>query len=260
MFILSAVDGQENQDELVASDADLMSALDCAVEDAEREDWLDRVLWEHRDMFPAVDVALTSRINSDKAKELGLRQKLVMALEADLPMADPAPMFKIYLVTIDTSGDAAQYTGMWLSWKTSFARFLGVLRDGTAPSARLAGHDGGYTLRDGPWTYQVITEQNKTATSKVVLADEHGYRSMLRQLRCKGTPVAAVMHEMTRKMVSPIDVGQTDLTRPTHPAQPEPLNEDGTLYFEPVNWEKFAEIGIGGDGLFARPIVKDLPA
>lgn len=167
-----------------------------------RELWLEQVTSHNRALYPRVLTIIESRllargIPQERLRALTPRDRLIMLAEVDLPRAPPQPKFTMYLVTAkDATGDTRESTKLFFPYTSTFGHFQCGLRDFTLHSAKRMGRTDGYTLRDGPWIYQLIGPNKAIVPGlpKYSIADETDFREMIRQLRDKDTPMACIFH------------------------------------------------------------------
>ena len=198
-FSLSAAEPKDVA-RLVIRDLDLMSALGTAICDHTRSEWLKMMLREHaaltQDLSAHLDVKLRQKgYTKVECEQQGLRRKLIAFLEAHLPNAIEIPKFKVYLLTpAGGVGPKKEKTDLFFPWNCSFTDFLGTLCDCTAQSARLAGHNGGYTLRDGSWKYRLVCGGKMDVDCEPQsICNEGHLRGMIKKLTCNTTH-ASVWH------------------------------------------------------------------
>ncbi|KAI9852267.1 MAG: hypothetical protein M1838_001309 [Thelocarpon superellum] len=196
----------------VTLDRDLMTALGSAIADHTREKWLSKTLSRHTSMYhKAVPDALNDQARAlglmDEAfAVLGVKAKLIRVMEAKLPPRMPKATFKVYLITaVDghQDGDSA-LSELYLPLAASFVDLQATLRDRTAYSARLHGHDGGYSLQDGPFKYHLVSKDNTVVGDRPgELANTAQFEKMVRLLRRSDTPCAAIWHVCASDLVEP---------------------------------------------------------
>lgn len=185
-----------------ADGPDLQTCLELGNRAYSRELWLVQVTAQNRSLYPRVLALVESRllargIPRERLGGLTHRQKLIMYAEMDLPRAPPQASFTLYLVMAkDAQGSTRESAKLFFPYTTTFARFQGILRDFTAYSAIQTGRTGGYTLRDGPWIYQLVGPNKAIIPGlpKYSIADEADFRMMKKQLQNKDSPSACIFH------------------------------------------------------------------
>ncbi|KAI9795323.1 MAG: hypothetical protein M1833_007235 [Piccolia ochrophora] len=234
---------------------DLSTALGASIADEKRERWLDDVIWHHRRLFDRASQVLHTRLldqgfTGHELDGLELGGRLGLYAECRLPidfegMHTPKASFNIVTVA-DKEGKHKTNQKVSFQFKDSFATFQGVLRDLTARSAIMLGREEGYTLDDGPWMYRLVRGNNSFAESSpyTEISEERGFRDMLRKLRNKETPKAAIWHSLQWGLIQPRPKSaemESSENRDT-----EPLGEDGQPYFQAVDWARLRANGING--------------
>ena len=201
LFVFQAERPQRERD-LVTADLDLMGVLGLAVADDARERWLDRRLKQHGALHKELPAALDGRARSrgimdERFRSLSVKGKLMAIMGADLPRTPDLPKFRVFLIVVMATGPGTtrKTIDLHLPWSLSFIAFQAILRDQTARPARLCGRDGGYTLHDGPWQYQLVDRASQpVGMCPVNMTSERDFRDMVRQLRSKDRPCALVWH------------------------------------------------------------------
>ena len=188
------IDDSVCQGSIDAPGPDLMDALNSTVRSAEREDWLDEALRANNHMFNDADAILTDRLGPDRAKGLDIRSKLVVLINDGLPVKVKPAHFVARLVVENPSGKGFDEHVVRIGFTDSLFRFLGILGDCTAYAASMSGHDGGYTLSDGPWLYQLLDHTGKPGTAAIRIRGEVSYAAMVRRLRDPKWSSVALIH------------------------------------------------------------------
>ncbi|KAI9799938.1 MAG: hypothetical protein M1825_004309 [Sarcosagium campestre] len=176
-----------------ATDNNLHTALNNAVLDAEREDLLSENLRLYPDLVREIEPVLDARLRARHVTRdfyyLSVAEKIARLAESPVQTehrAAAADRFEVALMTIaEPTGNEKTSQKLYFQMDDRFGTFQGVLRGLTQTSAELLGHDGGYTLADGPWKVRILDAAYDEVRDvpKREISNEKSYRAIVQRLK-----------------------------------------------------------------------------